>query len=175
MKKITAEEIIKKLQLMPLIDEGGLYRQTYKSSIMVSQKDLPPRYTGDRSISTQIYYLLTDDDDSFSAMHRLPGDEVYHFYLGDPVEMLLLLPDGTSQIMVLGSDLLLGQHFQLVVLHSVWQGLRLLDAGKFAMLGTSMSPGFEFADSELGDREMLIQEYPEQRKLIEGLTRGGMR
>jgi len=173
MKKITAEEIIKKLQLMPLIDEGGLYRQTYKSDILIPKKYLPPHYTGDRSISTHIYYLLTDDVDSFSAMHRLPGDEVYHFYLGDPVEMLLLLPDGTSQIMVLGSDLLLGQRVQFVVPHSVWQGLRLLDGGKFALLSTSMSPGFEFVDFELGDRAVLIQEFPEQRQVIEGLTRGG--
>lgn len=173
MKKITAEEIIKKLQLIPLIDEGGLYRQTYKSSIIVSQKDLPPHYTGDRSIATYIYYLLTDDDDSFSAMHRLPGDEVYHFYLGDPVEMLLLMPDGTSQIMVLGSDLRLGQQVQFVVPHGAWQGLRLLDGGKFALLGTSMSPGFEFADFELGERALLMQEYPEWREMIEVLTRGG--
>jgi predicted cupin superfamily sugar epimerase len=90
-------QIIEKLGLQPLPIEGGLFCQTYKSSETIPQSALPERYVGQRSYGTAIYYLLTDDPDSFSALHRLATDEVYHFYLGDPVEMLLLHPTGESE------------------------------------------------------------------------------
>lgn len=171
MKSLTSIDIIKKLQLSPLADEGGLYRQTYVSDIKLSKDQLPGNYPGDRPIGTQIYYLLTDEIDSFSALHRLLGDEVYHFYLGDTLEMLLLYPDGYSKTVLLGSDILSDEVVQFVVPGGVWQGSRLKSGGKFALLGTSMSPGFDGADFELGDRDELEKTYPEQADLIKQLTR----
>lgn len=171
MRRLTAAQIVKTLKLEPLADEGGLYRQTYSSRLKIRKEQLPARFTGDRSISTQIYYLLTDADDSFSAIHRLPGDEVYHFYLGDPVTMLLLFPGGRSEEVVLGSDLLKGEHVQFVAPGGVWQGSRLKQGGQYALLGTSMSPGFDVSDFELGNRKKLMDRYPQRARLIESLTR----
>jgi hypothetical protein len=101
---ITADQIIALLNLTPHPKEGGYFRETYRSSETVSEKTLPRQYEGIRSFATAIYYLLTPE--TFSAIHRLQSDEIFHFYLGDPVEILQLWPDGTGRILVLGSDLL---------------------------------------------------------------------
>jgi len=168
---LTADQIIKLLGLEPLLEEGGLFRQTYRSAEQVSAAALPPRYTAPRRLATAIYYLLTDDPDSFSALHRLKTDEIYHFYLGDPVEMLVLHPDGGSERPILGPDLVAGQQLQLVVTAGSWQGSRLIRSGRYALLGTTMAPGYEQDDFELGDRGNLLRDYPGQAELIWGLTR----
>ena len=91
-------------------------------------------------------------------MHVLASDEIYHFYLGDPVEMLQLFPDGGSAVFTLGPDLAAGQQVQLVVPAGVWQGTRLIGNGKVALLGCTVTPGFDFADyhsasyAELADK-----------------------
>jgi len=110
---MTADEIKQLLQLQPLSIEGGFFRETYRSRWAVSAEYLPDGFAGSRSIGTAIYYMLTPE--TFSALHRLPGTEVFHFYLGDPVVMLQLLPDGSSRTITLGSDLLNGQQPQVVV------------------------------------------------------------
>ncbi|MGH7573188.1 MAG: cupin domain-containing protein, partial [Gemmatimonadota bacterium] len=104
-------------------------------------------------------------------LHRLPTDEVYHFYLGDPVEMLLLHPDGASETVTLGPDVLGAEKVQFVVSRGVWQGSRVAPGGNWALLGTTMAPGFEFADYEGGDREDLVARYPEAAGWIRALTR----
>ncbi len=164
----TAEEIIRKFGLEPLPGEGGYYYETYRSKLELSSECLPDDYSGSRAMSTAIYYLLTPD--GVSSMHRVPGDEIFHFYLGDPVDQLMLYPDGHSQIVTLGSDFERGQQFQSVVPGGVWQGAWLKDGGQFALLGTTMAPGFEFSDYESGNREQLISEYPSARQFIERLT-----
>lgn len=171
MNELTHQEIIRLLNLEPLVGEGGLFRQTYKSNVTIPKSQLSSGYSADRAIATQIYYLLTDDANSFSALHRLLSDEVYHFYLGDPVEMLLLYENGITEVIQLGSDILRGQHVQFLVPGQVWQGAYLKPGGKFALLGTSVIPGFELEDFELGIREELIKEYEDQRIIIEKLTR----
>jgi predicted cupin superfamily sugar epimerase len=165
--------LITELDLKPLTFEGGLYVQTYKSSDVIPQAALPERYHSPRSFGTAILYLLTDHPDSFSAMHRLLTDEVYHFYLGDPVEMLLLYPDGRSQQVILGQDILAGQKVQFVVPAGVWQGLHLRPGGEYALIGTTMAPGFEYDDFTNGEREALISAYPSASELIHTLTRVG--
>jgi len=149
---ITAQDIIKTLVLAPLPLEGGYYAETYRSAF-----------------GTAIYYLLTED--SYSAMHRLPGDEIFHFYLGDPVEMLQLRPDATSEVLTLGPDLLRGMRLQTVVAGGVWQGSRLRAGGSFALMGTTMAPGFDFADYVAGDGVQLSAEYPQHADRIKRLTR----
>ena len=161
---IKVEEIKSLLNLKPHPEEGGYFAETYRS-----QQHLPEGGESKRTLATAIYYLLTPD--TFSEMHRLPADEVFHFYLGDPVEMLQLLPDGSGKVITLGSDLLNGMYPQIIVLKGVWQGARLLPGGKFALLGTTMSPGFEFADYESGKRDVLVELYPQFRDLISILTR----
>ena len=166
---LTAERIIALLNLILHPKEGGYFRETYRSSETVPEKTLPSRYKGIRSFATAIYYLLTPE--TFSTMHRLQSDEIFHFYLGDPVEMLQLWPDGIGKTVILGSDLLRGMQPQLIVPRGVWQGARLLKNGKFALLGATVSPGFELADYEAGERDDLIKSYPQFREWIIALTK----
>lgn len=155
---MTADEVRQLLQLEPLPIEGGFFHETYRSRWHVSAEYLPDGIRGSRSIGTAIYYMITPE--TFSALHRLPGTEVFHFYLGDPAVMLQLLPDGTSSCVTLGPDLLNGQQPQVVVRGHVWQGCKLAAGGKWALLGTTMSPGFDYADYETPDVEQLIAQYP---------------
>ncbi len=165
---MTADEMKRLLGLIPH-PEGGHYIQTYKSQDMIAAEALPCRYGSPRSTGTCIYYLL--EPGTFSELHRLHSDEIFHFYLGDPVEMLQLWPDGSARTITLGTDLHRGMLPQVVVPRQVWQGSRLAAGGKFALLGCTVSPGFEFADYERGSREELLQNYPNWAEMIEALTR----
>jgi uncharacterized protein len=166
---MTAEEVKQLLQLAPLSIEGGFFRETYRSRWNVSAEYLPDGIRGSRSIGTAIYYMITPE--TFSALHRLPGTEVFHFYLCDPVVMLQLLHDGSSRTVTLGPEIVIGQQPQVVVRGQVWQGSKLVPGGKWALLGTTMSPGFDYADYENGDREHLIAQYPGAAKMIREYTR----
>ena len=157
------------LRLEPHPREGGWFRQTYASAERIPQEALPERYSGDRAAGTAIYYLLTPD--TFSEMHRLASDEVFHFYLGDPVEMLQLRPDGQGDIVRMGTDIEGGMMPQVLVPQSVWQGSRLIAGGEVALLGCTVSPGFDYADYEQGTREQLTAEYPAFAEMIRDLTR----
>ena len=161
---MTADEVKQLLQLQPLTIEGGFFRETYRSRWSLSAEYLPEGVRGPRSIGTAIYYMITPE--TFSPLHRLPGTEIFHFYLGDPAIMLQLLPDGTSQTITLGNDLAAGQQPQVVVRGGIWQGCKLAPGGNFALMGTTMSPGFDYADYENADREQLIAQYPGAAKLI---------
>lgn len=167
----SAVELIARLGLEPLPGEGGYYRETWRADESVAPSALPPRYRGERALGSAILYLLTSDPDSFSALHRLPTDEIYHFYLGDPVELLLLHPGGKVDVVTLGPDVLAGERVQLVVPRGVWQGSRVHAGGEWALLGTTMAPGFEFADYEAGECDRLIDAYPEAAARIRALTR----
>ena len=166
---MTAEEVKQLLKLEPLAIEGGFFRETYRSRWHVSAEYLPDGIRGSRSIGTAIYYMITPD--TFSALHRLPGTEVFHFYAGDPVVMLQLCPDGSSRTVMLGSDLLKGHEPQVVVRGHVWQGCRLAGGGEWALMGTTMSPGFDYADYENADREQLCAQYPEAAEHIKAYTK----
>lgn len=167
---MDAEEIIEKLKLKPHPHEGGYYAETFRAEHILSKSCLPASYESERSISTAIYYMLTPD--TKSVLHRLPTDEVYHFYLGDPVLMLQLFPDGTSKHIVLGQDINEGQSLQVAVPKNVWQGSLLVEGGNYALMGTTMSPGFEFSDNTIGKRASLLSTYPGQEPLIIKLTDG---
>jgi len=166
---LTAEQVRKLLKLEPLGVEGGLFAEVYRSAQRLPPDALSKCYAGERSLSTAIYYMLTPE--TFSAMHRLKGDEIYHFYLGDPVEMLKLKPDGSAEALLLGHNLAAGMRVQQLVCGGTWQGSRLAPGGTFALMGTTMSPGFDAADFELGNREDLSAAYPAYAPLIAMLTR----
>ena len=166
---MTVEELKAFLGLVPHPREGGYFRETYRSTESIALGVEVPGSGGVRACSTAIYYLLTPD--TFSELHRLRFDEVFHFYLGDPVEMLQLLPDGAGRIVTLGSDLAAGMLPQLVVEKDVWQGSRLRTGGRFALLGTTVAPGFDPEDYESGNRERLLARYPTMRDEILALTR----
>ncbi|MGA3049690.1 MAG: cupin domain-containing protein [Terracidiphilus sp.] len=160
---MTADEVKALLNLQPHPIEGGHFRRTYTSAATV---DLP---RGPRPAGTAIYYLL--EPGTFSEMHVLSSDELFHFYLGDPVEMLQLYADGSSAIFALGQDLMDDQHVQLVVPAGVWQGTRLIGNGKVALLGCTVTPGFDFADYCGGSYAELAEKWPERAAQIKALTR----
>ncbi len=165
---MNAQVLIESLGLEPLPGEGGFYRETYRSSERMVVAALPERYKADKEFGTAMYYLLTAE--TTSALHRLPTDEVFHFYLGDPVVMLQLYPDGTGKTITLGPDILSGQIVQCVVPKFVWQGAALVAGGRFALMGTTMAPAFDFADFELGNRAKLLAQYEVHSELINRLT-----
>ena len=169
---MTADQVIKALNMLPHPIEGGFYAETYRSSASLAQNVLPSPagspYPADRSLATAIYYLLTPG--TFSAMHRVRGDEMFHFYLGDPVETLQLDPNGSGEIIILGQDIACGMKLQHNVPGGVWQGSLLRQGGRFALMGTTMSPGFDYADYETGHRDALIAQYPLFRDHIAART-----
>src|SRR3974390_3103891 len=160
---MTANEIKALLKLDPHPVEGGFYRRTYTSAGTV---DLP---RGNRAQGTAIYYLL--EAGTFSEMHVLESDEIFHFYLGDPVEMLQLYPDGRTAVLILGPDLTAGQQVQVVVPAGVWQGTRLIGDGKVALLGCTVTPGVDFADYRHAQYAELVASWPAQAERIRALTR----
>jgi len=166
----TAEEIIKAMGLEPLPEEGGYYRETYRSDYGAN----PAQVFGvdaesKRDLSTAIYYLIHAG--SFSAIHRIKADEVFHFYAGDAVEMLQIDADGNKQIIKMGSNVLAGEEPQVVVPRNDWQALRLVEGGSWALLGTTVAPGFEFEDFEVGLREQMLELFPQHRDDIIRFTR----
>jgi uncharacterized protein len=182
----TAQQIIEFFGMRPLPNEGGFYVETYRCREKIAQAGLPaPRVLlsqdssgGDRNLCTAILYLLTPD--TFSVLHRVKSDEIFHFYLGDAVTMLQLHPDGSSEVTILGQDIFKRHRVQVVVPQGTWQGCFLNPrcclatarrGGGFALMGTTVAPGFEFADFEPANREKLLEQYPTQRDLIIRLTR----
>ena len=167
----TAQEIIQALNLQPHPIEGGYFRETYRSADAVPDDQLPPGYRGRgrRSLGTAIYYLLTAE--TFSELHRLPTEEVFHVYLGGPARMLQIDPDGTHREVILGPDVLAGQSPQVVVPPNVWQGTHLEPGVEFILVGATMAPGFDYADYEQGRREDLVARYPHLAGPIARLTR----
>jgi uncharacterized protein len=160
---VTSDEIKKLLNLEPHPVEGGYFRRTFTSA---ENLDLP---RGSRPQGTAIYYLL--EAGAFSEMHVLDSDEMFHFYLGDPLEMLQLYPDGGSAVFTLGHGLEAGQRVQMLVPAGVWQGMRLIGKGQMALVGCSVVPGFDFADYHNASFAELSAKWPEQKERIRALTR----
>lgn len=157
---MTADDVIALFGLKPHVQEGGYYRETYQSR----------ERHGRGALSTAIYFLLTPE--TRSHLHRLPTDEIYHFYLGDPVELLQLFSDGSSKVPILGHDVQGGQHVQLAIPGGVWQGSRLRPGGTWALFGTTMAPGFLPEDFEAGQRDRLMAAWPLHADMIRDLTPG---
>jgi predicted cupin superfamily sugar epimerase len=162
---MTAEDVKQLLGLQPHPREGGWYVRTWESPELVA---VNKRYDGPRRTSTAIYYLL--EPHTFSEMHALESDEIFHHYLGGPVEMLQLFADGSSAVTVIGKDIAVGEKLQYVVPRGVWQGSRLLEGEGWALLGCTVSPGFEFVDYRDASAAELIAKWPQEAKRIVRLT-----
>ncbi|MFH0799772.1 MAG: cupin domain-containing protein [Pseudomonadota bacterium] len=158
MSKQTAKEIAKSLDLKPH-PEGGYYRETYRSGGKF----------GGRSCSTAIYFMLVPE--SFSALHRIDSDELWHFYAGDPITIVQILDEGSVIKTVIGSNFANGQVPQYVMPAGDWFGSYLNEGGSWALVGCTVSPGFEFSKFELGNRETLLKKFPSARNEIMKLTR----
>ena len=168
--QMTVDEVKNLLGLAPHPYEGGCYIRTYESGEMLPSAAFPDcRYPGPRHTGTAIYYLL--EPDTFSEMHRLKSDEIFHFYAGDPVEQLQLHANGSGTIVRIGNNLAVGERPQVIAPRGVWQGSRLVPGGAWALLGCTVSPGFEFEDYETGVCTDLCAGWPAFDELITKLTR----
>ncbi|QJB56179.1 cupin domain-containing protein [Pseudodesulfovibrio sp. zrk46] len=168
MKQLSAQQVIDALGLQPHPEEGGFFIETHRADESFAKNLLPARYDGDRCHGTAIYYMLTPE--TYSHMHLLQSDEIFHFYLGDPCEQLQLHPDGSGEVITFGTDILNNQRPQIIVPRGSWQGMRLLPGGSFALMGCTVAPGFEFADYAHGKRSALVEQYPDFAKEIALLT-----
>ena len=164
----AAEYWRKKLGLETHI-EGGSYRRTYASGISIPQHALPAGFHGSRPSATAIYFLL--EKDQFSALHRIASDEGWHFYYGDPLIVYEIDTEGQVTEHLLGNHPENNESFQCVVKAGHWFGARLKPGSEYALVGCTVSPGFDFADFELADRAPLLLQYPQHEALITSLTR----
>jgi predicted cupin superfamily sugar epimerase len=158
---MTPEDLVAHYGLEPVPREGGRFHRTWAG---------PPGPDG-RPAGSAIVALLTAAPDDFSALHRLPTDEIWHFYLGDPLDLLLLAPDGTSSTPVLGPDVLGGQHPQLTVPAGTWMGARVTEGGAWTFFGCTTAPGFTYEGYEHGDAARLTARYPAEAARIVPLCR----
>jgi len=163
----TANYWIKNLNLQKH-PEGGWFKEVYRSEEMLQVNALPKGFSGSRSISTSIYYLLEGED--FSAFHRIKSDEIWHFYTGTSAIEIISIEEGKIRKQILGDNPDENQFFQFVVSKNTWFASRLQNTSGFALVGCTVSPGFHFDDFEMAGEE-LIGEYPELEKEIVGLIR----
>ncbi|THU35837.1 cupin domain-containing protein [Niastella caeni] len=167
MSKRTAAYWINKLQLATHI-EGGAFREIYRSPVLAPLSALPAGFTGERNFSTSIYFLLQQHQ--FSAFHKIKSDEVWHFYYGDTLIVYEIDQQGRMIEHRLGCDPDNQESFQCVIAAGNWFAARLAPGGDYALVGCTVSPGFDFADFELADRKELQHLFPEHTEVIKELT-----
>lgn len=156
---MSSSDIIERLDLKPH-PEGGYYRESYRAEGKIAGSG--------RSYSTAIYYLL--EGEARSRLHRIASDEVWHFYMGDPLVVAEIDPSGSLKETTLGTDLKAGQSLQHVVPARRWFGAYLPKGSGYSLVGCTVAPGFDFADFEIGNREELLRRYPEAKAAIDRLT-----
>jgi predicted cupin superfamily sugar epimerase len=158
-----AKYYIRKLKLNPH-PEGGYFREIYRSGEYIEPIGLPKRYKNKRTFSTSIYFLI--EGNQVSKFHMLKSDEVWHFYDGSPVKIYIINKEGNLENKVLGSNLSNGEVFQFTIKKENWFAAGLVRRNSFGLIGCSVSPGFDFDDFRLGDRDSLIKKYPLLEKVI---------
>jgi predicted cupin superfamily sugar epimerase len=153
----NVQALIDHYHFTPLPAEGTLFLSTYRSTMELE---------GGKPYGTAIVAMYCNDPPSFSRFHRLPVDEVWHFYAGDPMRLVLLHPDGSSEDVIMGSDPLKGQRVQLVIPAGTWQAGHMLQGGRYSLFGCTMAPGFTDDMFEGGTREQLLPLYPDRAEDI---------
>ncbi len=149
--------------------EGGWYRETYRSKETILSPDRSDRFPNNRSYATAIYFLL--EQGQFSAFHKIKSDECWHFYAGDPLDVLMLDQFNGLTITKLGPNAEAGEVFQFVVPANTWFASRPATSSAFSFVGCTVAPGFDFADFELADAASLTAAFPEHADTIQALCR----
>ena len=148
--------------------EGGYFRENYRSGEIIPAGALPERYDGGRAFSTSIFFLLKGNQ--VSRFHRLKSDELWHFYAGSSLTIHVIDPSGVYFQIRLGTDVDCGMVLQAVVERGCWFGAAVDDPTSYTLSGCTVAPGFDYDDFELGQRDELLDLYPEHRQIIEKLT-----
>jgi len=160
----SVQAIIDHYQLQPLPVEGTLFVSTYRSA---------QEYENGKPVGTAMIGMYCDEPRSVSLFHKLKYDEVWHFYGGDPLRLILLYPDGSSRDVIMGSDPLQGQLVQFVIPAGVWQAGYMMEGGKYSLFGCTVAPGFTDDIFEGGKREDLLAMYPDRVNAIDQLSVNG--
>jgi len=163
----TAHEYVRLLEMNSHV-EGGFYKETYRSELIIPSAALPDQFKGDRSTSTHIYFLL--EFGQCSRLHRIASDEHWHFYDGQSLEVYEIKKDGEFILHKLGNRLDKGEKFHTVIEAGSWFGSRCMIPGSFSLVGCTVAPGFDFQDFELADRQELLTSFPNLESLILELT-----
>ncbi|MCI0333782.1 MAG: cupin domain-containing protein [Planctomycetes bacterium] len=163
---LSASEIIKLLKLERAT--CGFIDESYRSSLQIPSSALPAGYAGSRSLGNVLYFLVTPQ--AGVQLHRIRSDQMYHHYLGDPLEVLLLYPDGTSDVRVVGPDLAADMRPQLFIPGGTFHCARVRRGGEYALLGTSVWLRAEPPDVEMGDAKILSIAYPSAKADIASFT-----
>lgn len=161
-------QLIIQLQLVKH-PEGGYYRRTHCATENIPLVGLPARFQQPRPFCTAIYYLLESRD--YSALHRIKSDEIWHFYMGSPLTLYSIHPNGQLFIHQLGNCLENGEQLQVTIPAGCWFGAVVQQENSYALVGCVVAPGFDFADFELGCRQDLLTQYPHHWEIIEKLTK----
>jgi predicted cupin superfamily sugar epimerase len=141
------QALVTRLGLRPLPVEGTLFAPTYRSA------------AGESSAMLGLY---CDEPPSLSLFHRLPVDEMWHFYGGDPLRLVLLHAEGRCEDVILGHDLAAGQRVQFVVPAGCWQAGHMMAGGRYSLFGCTVSPAFHSGMFEGGTRDELLARYPQR-------------
>ncbi|MGD9633029.1 MAG: cupin domain-containing protein [Pirellulales bacterium] len=159
----TAQEIIERLSLVGP-STCGYVSEPYRSDWQLPQSELPPGFDGGRPLGNVYYFLVTPE--ARVRLHRIRSDQMYHHYLGDPLEVLLLYSDGRWELRSVGSDLAAGQLPQLLIPALTFHAARVAGDGQYSVLGTSVWLRAEPQDVELGDIGALEDSFPDARELL---------
>ncbi len=165
---MTAQDIITRLNLKPHV-EGGYFSETYRSETYIPSNIVGLDGKETRHVSTAIYFLVTPE--TFSVLHRVKSDEIFHFYGGDPIDMIQIDPQGNLSRITIGNNILDGEQPQVLVPKDHWQALKLREGGSWALMGTTVSPGFEYEDFEIAARSNLMSTFPQLSEDIVRYTR----
>ncbi|KUG24888.1 hypothetical protein ASZ90_005290 [hydrocarbon metagenome] len=165
---IPASTLVEKLDLQPH-PEGGYFKEVYRSNELIKTEGLPERYTSERCFGTSIYYLLVGEQ--FSAFHKLQSDETWHFYFGSSIILHLISKQGEYSKIVLGQNLSEDEVFQFTIPKETWFAAEVKDKTTYSLVGCTVSPGFDFADFEMGDQKTLLDKFQQHQNLIKRFTK----
>jgi uncharacterized protein len=161
---ITKEYWIQHLGLKPHA-EGGFYNEVFRSNIGVGKDDLPVGFKSSRRLATSIYYLLRSGE--VSKMHRLRSDELWYFHYGSPLKVVSIDHEGNKHSRILGSNPEKAEYFHVLIPAGNIFAAEVLESHSYSLVSCVVTPGFEFDDFELFNKEDLIQAYPKHADLFE--------
>ena len=163
-----AKKIIETLKLAKH-PEGGYYKENYRAEMELKSLEQTEPFKGIRNASTAIYFLLHDL--VFSAFHKINQDELWHFYKGSSIELHMISPAGKLSTHRIGSQIDKGELLQFCVPAGYWFAAKIIEPNSYALVGCTVSPGFDFQDFYLAQREHLVHLFPQHKNLILQFTR----
>lgn len=157
-ENVTADEIRTLLKLEPNAT-WGFVRETYKSDLSIAPGGLPTPFDGGRPLGSALYFMVTPA--APVKLHRIKNDQLYHYYLGDPIEVLMLRANGDSELVVVGPNIVGGQILQLFIPGNTFHTARITGKHRWFLGASTEWPGVIPEDVELGNVEQLAVKYPE--------------